>query len=166
MYLPGQNGGEATYSLLFGEISPSGKLAETWPYNYSDVPFGDDFGKTQNEIYKESVFVGYRYYTTVGKKTRYPFGYGLSYTSFAYENMTVEETESEFHISCDVTNTGERDGAEVVQLYVSLPESKIFRPAKELKGFSKIYLKAGETGRSKIVLHKDELKYWNTCEKR
>ena len=68
MYLPGQNGGEATYSLLFGEISPSGKLAETWPYNYSDVPFGDDFGKTQNEIYKESVFVGYRYYTTVGKK--------------------------------------------------------------------------------------------------
>ena len=166
MYLPGQNGGEATYSLLFGEISPSGKLAETWPYNYSDVPFGDDFGKTQNEIYKESVFVGYRYYTTVGKKTRYPFGYGLSYTSFAYENMTVEETESEFHISCDVSNTGERDGAEVVQLYVSLPESNIFRPAKELKGFSKIYLKAGETGRSKIVLHKDELKYWNTCEKR
>ena len=166
MYLPGQNGGEATYSLLFGEISPSGKLAQTWPCEYADVPFCDAFGKTKNEVYKESVFVGYRYYTTAGKKVRYPFGYGLSYISFAYENMTVEENEAEFRIGCDITNIGNCDGAEVVQLYASKDESCVFRPIRELKGFSKVYLKAGECKHVQITVNKEDLRYWNTKEDR
>ncbi len=166
MVLPGQNGGEATFSLLFGESSPCGRLAETWPLEYADVPFGDTFGKSQNEVYKESIFIGYRYYTTAGKKVRYPFGYGLSYTSFAYENMTVEENEAEFRIGCDITNIGNCDGAEVVQLYASKDESCVFRPVRELKGFSKVYLKSGECRRIEITVDKDSLRYWNTKEDR
>ena len=138
MYLPGQNGGEATCSLLFGDANPSGRLAETWPLTYDDVPFAASFGKTQNEVYKESVFVGYRYYTTSGVGVRYPFGYGLSYTSFAYANMSVQQTDSEYIVACDVTNTGKYDGAEVVQLYVGAPAERIFRPIRELKGFKKV----------------------------
>ena len=166
MYLPGQNGGEATYALLFGKACPSGKLAETWPMEYADVPFGDAFGKTQNEIYKESVFVGYRYYLTADKKVRYPFGYGLSYTSFDYQNMTITETEDGFKVSCDVSNVGNCDGAEVVQLYVSAPAKDIFRPVRELKGFYKVSLEAGKTKRVEIAVTKDDLRYWNTIEDR
>ena len=162
MYLPGQNGGEATYSLLFGEASPSGRLAETWPLEYADVPFGGSFGKTRNEVYKESIFVGYRYYTTANKRVRYPFGYGLSYTSFTYENMSVQATEDGYLVSCDVTNTGAYDGTEVVQLYVGMTESALYRPLRELKGFTKIYLKAGETGRAEISVTRDSLCVWET----
>ena len=166
MYLPGQNGGEALYSLLFGEISPFGKLAESWPITYADVPFGETFGKTKIEIYKESIFVGYRYYLTANKKVRYPFGYGLSYTTFAYENMAVEEIEGGFTIACDITNTGNCDGAEVVQLYVHAPGLDVFRPTRELKGFHKVYLKAGEKKHVKITLNQDDLCYWNIAENR
>lgn len=164
MYLPGQNGGEAMYALVFGDVCPSGRLAETWPLEYADVPFSDDFGKTQNEIYKESVFVGYRYYLTANKRVRYPFGYGLSYTSFEYGNMETQETQDGFKISCEVTNTGKYDGAEVVQFYVGAPAADVFRPIRELKGFSKIYLAAGEKGRVEIFVPKSELRYWNTAE--
>ncbi len=166
MYLPGQNGGEATCSLLFGESTPSGKLAETWPCEYADVPFGDAFGKTQNEVYKESVFVGYRYYTTAGKEVRYPFGYGLSYTTFAYENMAVEESEDAFLVSCDIINAGKYSGAEIVQLYVGAPAVHVFQPVRELRGFSKVYLEAGESKRAQIVIKKDDLRYWSISENR
>ena len=166
MYLPGQNGGEATYSLLFGEASPSGKLAETWPMAYADVPFGDSFGKTGNEVYKESIFVGYRYYLTANKSVRYPLGYGLSYTSFTYENMSVQATEDGYLVSCDVTNTGAYDGTEVVQLYVGMTESALYRPLRELKGFTKLYLKAGETGRAEISVTRESLGIWDTEQAR
>ena len=166
MYLPGQNGGNATYDLLFGEVSPSGKLAETWVKEYADIPFGDTFGKTQNEVYKESIFVGYRYYLSAGKAVRYPFGYGLSYTSFAYENMTIAEKDGGYQIACDITNTGNFDGAEVVQLYVGTPAVEVFRPIRELKGFAKVYLKAGETKHVEIAVDKCDLQYWNITENR
>ena len=166
MYLPGQNGGEATYSLLFGEISPSGKLAQTWPCEYADVTFGDAFGKTKNEVYKESVFVGYRYYTTAGKKVRYPFGYGLSYTSFRYENMSVQETENGYLVSCDVTNMGAYDGAEVVQLYVKAPETAVFKPAKELLAFRKVYLAPQETKTVTLTFPLEDLRIWHAAEHR
>ena len=203
MYLPGQNGGEAMASLVFGDKTPSGKLAETWPLHYDDVPFGKDFGKSVNEIYKESIFVGYRYYLTAERRVRYPFGYGLSYTSFAYRCMEVQEKGSEFEVSCTVSNTGKYDGAEVVQLYVSAPQcngvlrsdgtlqsgvaqsgaaesrgtrsgvaessvaqSVVFKPLRELKGFSKVYLKVGESKLVKITVKKDDLRYWNVKENR
>lgn len=166
MYLPGQNGGEAMASLVFGDKTPCGKLAETWALSYDDVPFGKDFGKTVNEIYKESIFVGYRYYLTSDKKVRYPFGYGLSYTTFEYWDMKVEETDSEYKISCEVVNNGKYDGAEIVQLYVKAPQNGIYKPLKELKGFTKAYLKAGESKKVAITVKKDDLRYWNVKENR
>lgn len=94
MYLPGQNGGLATRELLYGKANPSGRLAETWVKQYEDVPFGETFGKTDTEVYKESIYVGYRYYETVGKEVRYPFGYGLSYTTFAYNELEAYAEEN------------------------------------------------------------------------
>lgn len=165
MYLPGQNGGTATAGLLFGDKTPCGKLAETWVKKYTDVPYGEQLGKSQNEIYYESVFVGYRYYAAHDEAVRFPFGYGLSYTSFSYADMNITETEDGYLVSCEIANTGERDGAEIVQLYVQAPEG-VFKPVRELRGFSKVYLKAGEKKRVEIFIPQDELRYWNIKENR
>lgn len=166
MFLPGQNGGTAAARLLYGEANPAGRLAESWPERYGDVPFGDMFGKTQREEYREGIYAGYRYYLTAGKRVRYPFGYGLSYTSFTWDNMALERTEDGFTAACDVTNTGEHPGAEVVQLYVKAPESYVFKPEKELRGFQKVYLRSGERKRITIPVSRDELRYYNAKEGR
>ena len=161
MYLPGQSGGRACANLLFGKANPAGRLAETWPMKYEDVPFGETFGKSENEVYKESVFVGYRFYTTAKKQVRYPFGYGLSYTSFSWSDMQMSEEGDRFTVSCRVRNTGMRNGAEVVQLYVSAPESKIYKPLRELRAFQKVRLAAGEEKEVKLTVNKDELRYFD-----
>ncbi len=166
MYLPGQRGGEATRKLLFGEKNPCGKLAETWAKYYSDVPYGKEFSKTQIEIYKESVFVGYRYYQKAKKTVAFPFGFGLSYTTFDYTNMSVEESDGKIVVSATVTNTGNRFGGEIVQLYVKAPNTDVFKPEKELRGFTKVYLAAGESKTIKITVNKSELAYYNAKEKR
>lgn len=165
MYLPGQNGGTATADLLFGDKCPSGRLAETWVKEYKDVPFSNKFSKTANEIYKESILVGYRYYLTAEKEVRYPFGYGLSYTAFEYSDIKLEEDGDKISVSCQIKNTGNYDGAEVVQLYVKAPRGGVFKPEKELRGFNKIYLKSGESRRVEIVISRDDLRYWNVKEK-
>lgn len=161
MYLPGQSGGRACANLLFGKANPAGRLAETWSIKYEDVPFGKTFGKSENEVYKESVFVGYRYYTTAKKQVRYPFGFGLSYTSFAWSDMQMTEEGEQFTFSCRVKNTGTRDGAEVVQLYVSAPGSKVYKPLRELRAFQKMRLAAGEEKEVKLTVNKDELRYFD-----
>ncbi|PWM51884.1 MAG: glycosyl hydrolase [Bacillota bacterium] len=161
MYLPGQSGGRACANLLFGKANPAGRLAETWPLRYEDVPFGETFGKSENEVYQESIFVGYRYYTTAQKRVRYPFGFGLSYTSFAWSGMQMSEEGEKFMISCRVKNTGTRDGAEVVQLYVKAPESKVYKPLRELKAFQKVRLAAGEEREVRLFVNKDELRYYD-----
>ena len=166
MYLPGQNGGEAAAQLLFGEKTPCGKLAETWPEKYDSVPFANAFGKTVNEIYKESVFVGYRYFLTSNVKVKYPFGYGLSYTSFDYRDMLVSAGEDEVEVSFEIVNTGNFYGAEIVQLYVKSPSGGVFRPVKELKGFTKVYLEAGKSKRVSVSVKKEQLGYWNVSESR
>ncbi len=166
MFLPGQNGGSACANLLFGDSSPSGKLAETWVEKYSDVPFGNEFGKSINEIYKESIYVGYRYHLTAGKKVRYPFGYGLSYTEFAYKNMTVKDNGDKITVAAEIKNIGEYDGAEIVQLYVKAPKSDIFKPEKELRGFAKVYLAKGESKAVEITFEKSELAYFDIKENR
>lgn len=127
------------------------------------MPFGNNFSKTVNEIYKESVFVGYRYYLTANKAVQYPFGYGLSYTTFDYWDMQTVETDEEFRVSCEIVNKGKYDGAEIVQLYVKAPQG-VFKPVKELKGFAKVYLKAGESKKIEIVVKKNDLRYWNVKE--
>lgn len=166
MFLPGQNGGEATYELLYGIKNPSGRLAETWPLTYQDVPFANEYAKTAQDVYKESIYVGYRYYMSANKEVRFPFGYGLSYTTFEYNNLKVEQKENEIVVKVDVTNTGKVEGAEVVEVYISAPKSNLHKPIREMKGFSKAYLKVNETKTVTIVLNKEELKYWDIDENR
>ncbi len=166
MFLPGQNGGTACANLLFGDKTPSGKLSETWVEAYSDVPFGDEVGKGVNEVYKESIYVGYRYYQTAEKKGRYPFGYGLSYTKFLYKNMIVKDNGDKVTVTAEIENIGEYNGAEIVQLYVKAPKTDIFKPEKELRGFAKVYLAKGESKAVEIAFKKSELAYFDIKENR
>ena len=141
MGLPGQAGGEAIADLLYGRISPSGKLAESWPFTYEDVPSSEVYGKTTDALYQEGVYVGYRYYDKSGTAVRWPFGYGLSYTSFAYSDLTTDGDT----VSVAVKNTGAFAGAEVVQLYMHAPQDGLHRPLRELKGFQKVFLQPDES---------------------
>lgn len=156
MYLSGQAGGLAAAELLMGIVNPSGKLAESYPLSYADVPsagFYEDGGKQAQ--YREGLYVGYRYYDKAQKEVLFPFGHGLSYTTFAYSDLTiipVNLTSSyELDICFSITNTGDVDGAEIVQVYVGAIGSSIYRPEKELKEFTKVWLKPGETQR--VSLH-------------
>lgn len=165
MYLPGEVGGEATYSLLFGKKNPSGKLAETWVKSYKEVPYGNVFSKKADEVYKESIFVGYRYYLNHPEKILFPFGFGLSYSSFEYDDLAIKDEKDAIRVSVNVKNTGSLYGAEIVQIYVKAP-NKVFRAPKELKGFAKVYLKPNEKKKVEIQIHKDDLRYWNISKKR
>ncbi|MBR1628966.1 MAG: glycoside hydrolase family 3 C-terminal domain-containing protein [Lachnospiraceae bacterium] len=157
-YLTGQAGAGAQIDLLLGRANPSGKLAETYPQAYEDTPaFAYYPAKERNSDYREGLFVGYRYYDTSGTKVRYPFGFGLSYTSFAYSDLSVDKDGATFTI----TNTGERDGAEIAQMYIALPDPSVFRPKKELKGFAKVFLKAGESKKITIPFDEYSFRYWN-----
>ena len=140
MGLPGQAGGEAIAGLLYGRANPSGKLAESWPVRYEDCISAPYYGKTKDALYLEGIYVGYRYYDKAGKAVRWPFGYGLSYTSFCYSDLRVEGRT----VSVTVANTGDMAGAEVVQLYVRPPRNGVHRPVRELKGFQKVFLQPGE----------------------
>ncbi len=164
LLLPGEGGAEGAYNLLFGKVTPSGKLAETWVKDYSDVPFGDEFTKSINEVYKESIFVGYRYYMAKQDSIRYPFGYGLSYTTFEYSSLETEEKEDEILLSFDLKNTGNYDGKEIVQVYVS-HDSSLLHPIKELKGFKKVYLEKGQTEHVVISIKKEDLKVYDLNKK-
>ncbi len=157
-YLGGQAGAGAMLEVLTGWQNPCGKLAETIPLRYEDTPAARYFpGRKQNAEYREGLYVGYRYYETVNKAVRYPFGYGLSYTIFAYSDLKVNAE----NVTFTLTNTGSRAGAEIAQLYVAKPDARVFRPAKELKGFAKVFLKAGESKTVTIPLDDKAFRYWN-----
>ena len=164
--LGGEATGSAAADILFGDVNPSGKLAETYPVELSDTPCYNYFpGNTATVEYRESVFVGYRYYDSAEKDVRFPFGYGLSYTTFEYSDIilsaeSIKDTE-EVTVSFKVKNTGNVDGAEVAQIYVKDNESTIFRPKQELKGFKKVFLKAGEEKEVSITLGKRAFAYYN-----
>ena len=161
--LGGQAGAGALVEVLTGAQNPCGKLAETWACSYDDTPAKENFGGDGPTVeYREGLYVGYRYYDTAGVPTAFPFGYGLSYTSFAYSDLKADETG----VTLTVTNTGSCAGAEVVQLYVAKPDAKIFRPAKELKGFAKVFLEAGESKTVTIPLDDKAFRYWNVATHR
>lgn len=143
MGLAGEESGEATAALLFGEENPSGHLAQTWPLSYEDIPNGKEFTSSLAEYYKEDIYVGYRYSSTFSKKVRYPFGYGLSYTGFTLSDFRAEKTDSGVTFHASVTDTGTRSGKEVLQVYVRKPRKG--GPAKELVAFTKVELLPGET---------------------
>ena len=157
-YLYGQAGAGAMLDIITGKVNPSGRLNETYPVRYEDTPAFKYFPSEQrNSEYREALYVGYRYYDTAKVKALYPFGFGLSYTKFEYSGLKVGKDGAEFTL----TNTGGQDGAEVAQVYVSDCESTIFRPAKELRGFKKVFLKAGESKRVEIELGKRAFAYYN-----
>lgn len=162
-YLYGQAGAGAMLDILTGKINPSGRLAETYPVRYEDTPAFRYFPAAErNSEYRESLFVGYRYYDTAKVRVQYPFGFGLSYTTFEYRNLKLDEMGVEFTL----TNTGDRDGSEVVQLYVGMKDAKVFRPEKELKGFQKVFLKAGESKNVRINFDDKTFRYWNVHTQR
>lgn len=163
MALPGQAGGEAIVNLLYGKAVPSGKLAETWPMVYEDCVSSSYYGK-KDAHYREGIYVGYRYYDKAERHVRFPFGYGLSYTSFQYSNLKVEVVSAEhyrYKITLDVTNIGAYEGAEIVQLYVASPGDATYRPVRELKGFAKLLLKPGETKKAAFHLDQRSFAIWH-----
>jgi len=172
MWYPGQAGGTALAEILFGAVNPSGRLPATFEQRWQDNPTYASYypeGDTKQVVYKEGVFVGYRGYEHNGVKPRYPFGYGLSYTTFKYANLAIKpQTGSEalFTVSFEITNTGDRQGADVAQVYVSDGHSKIERPAKELKGFAKVSLKPGETQHVSVTLDARAFAYYDPTTKR
>ena len=157
--LGGQAGAGAMVDVLTGKVNPGGKLAETWANAYEETPARDNFaGAGRTVQYREGMYVGYRYYQTAGVPVAFPFGYGLSYTSFAYSDLKVTADS----VSLTVTNTGARDGAEIVQVYIAKPGAEIFRPAQELKAFVRVPLAAGESRTVTLPLDDKAFRYWNT----
>ena len=157
--LGGQAGAGAMADVLTGKINPSGKLAETWANAHADTPAKDNFaGAGRTVQYREGLYVGYRYYQTAGVPVAFPFGYGLSYTSFAYSELKADARS----VTLTVTNTGSRAGAEIVQVYAAKPDAQIFRPAQELKAFTKVWLEAGESKTVTLPLDDKAFRYWNT----
>ena len=157
--LGGQAGAGAMVDVLTGKVNPGGKLAETWANAYAETPARDNFaGAGRTVQYREGLYVGYRYYQTAGVPVAFPFGYGLSYTSFAYSDLKVTADS----VTLTVTNTGARDGAEIVQVYIAKPGAEIFRPAQELKAFARVPLAAGESRTVTLPLDDKAFRYWNT----
>ena len=162
-YLSGQAGAQAMLKVLNGTVCPSGRLNETYPMRYEDTPAYHYYpGMERSCEYREGLYVGYRYYDSADIPVKYPFGFGLSYTTFSYSNL-----EADSHgVSLDVTNTGSRDGAEVVQIYIWKEQRGsaygcVYRPKKELKGFRKVFIRAGETMRVEIPLDDKAFRYFN-----
>ncbi len=155
MGLPGQAGGEAIANLLCGKVSPSGCLTESWPDTYADCPTSGCFG-TKDAQYREGIYVGYRYYDKAGVPVRWPFGYGLSYTTFDYSALRVDGDT----LTVTVTNTGAVPGAEVVQLYIAPHTEGLHRPVKELKGFQKVFLQPGESVAVEFALDERSFAVW------
>ena len=157
-YLGGQAGAGAMADALLGKVNPSGKLNETWPLQMEDTPACAYFpSKERTAEYREGLYIGYRYYDTANIPVRYPFGHGLSYTTFLYSDIHAEKDRVTFTIA----NAGAWDGAEVAQVYVSCRDGNVFRPQKELKGFAKVFLKAGESRTVSVSLDDKAFRYFN-----
>jgi len=167
MVLPGQAGGLAVVDLLNGAVNPSGKLAESYPNCYADVPSAGFFEEGERQAqYREGIYVGYRYYDKTNCEVCFPFGHGLSYTTFEYSDLKISQNEIKsgegLIVTVIVKNIGKLDGAEIVQLYVGELEPKVFRPEKELKGFSKIFLHAGQEGQVEFQLDSRSFAFYGT----
>ncbi|WP_295747582.1 glycoside hydrolase family 3 C-terminal domain-containing protein [uncultured Limosilactobacillus sp.] len=159
-YLGGEAGASAMLNVLTGKVNPAGKLAETYPLSYADVPFGSDYPAVErHSYYKEGPFVGYRYYETAQVPVQFPFGFGLSYTTFSYDHLTIKDDRVEF----DLTNTGNVAGDEIAQLYVGKAESNLIRPTRELKGFTRVRLAAGETKHVTIAFDDKTFRYYDVA---
>ncbi|MBQ6090084.1 MAG: glycoside hydrolase family 3 C-terminal domain-containing protein [Lachnospiraceae bacterium] len=164
-YLAGEAGGEACAKILFGKVNPSGKLAETFPLRLSDTPCRENFpGRAKTVEYREAIFVGYRYYDKVSMNVLFPFGHGLSYTTFSYSDLRINHKVDEVEVNFKIKNSGSCSGAEVAQVYVGKPVGQVHRAVRELKGFEKIYLEPGEEREITITLDKRAFSYYSAGE--
>jgi len=166
-WYPGQEGGAVLAEILFGDVDPSGRLPASFERRWEDNPVHDSYYPrvgTNRIVYKEGIFVGYRGYEHNGTKSLFPFGYGLSYTIFKYSNLEIKPSapSGSYQVLLDVTNTGQREGAEVVQVYLGDSHAKVPRPAKELKGFARVNLHPGETRRVTVSLDSRAFAYYDT----
>jgi len=162
-WLLGQAGGSATADVLYGAVNPSGRLAETIPARIEDTPAFLDFpGEHGHVRYAEGLFVGYRWYDARRIEVTYPFGHGLSYATFAYSDVTLDTETDGLTVRLTVTNTGDRDGADVVQVYTSVPGSAVVRAPRELRGFSKVHVPAGESRPVTVQVRREDLAHWDT----
>ena len=176
-WYPGQEGGTALAEILFGDRNPSGRLPVTFERQWEDNPVHDNYYPapgTEQVAYNEGVFVGYRGYEHSGTKPLFPFGYGLSYTTFRYQNLSVRPVASEkendsstkpglaYEVSFDITNTGHREGAEIAEVYVGETRPQVPRPDKELKGFARVQLPPGTTQKVQILLDSRAFSYYDT----
>lgn len=165
LYMPlcGEEMCGAAFDLLFGFANPCGRLTVSSSLNESDLPCSDTFGSSEYvSEYRESIYVGYRYYNKAGIYTAFPFGYGLSYTAFEYSGMKSVKCSEGWQISLKVKNVGKRDGAEIVQFYVEAPKTEKFRPLRELKQFHKVYLAKGEEREISIILPREAFAFYDT----
>jgi beta-glucosidase len=179
-WYPGQEGGRALAETLFGDVNPSGRLPVTFERRWEDNPAHDSYYPapgTKRVVYKEGIFVGYRGYEKNGTKPLFPFGHGLSYTTFKYGNLNIKPVNNRaageatasgprYEVSFDVKNTGDREGADVAQVYVGDTHARVPRPLKELKGFVKVNLRPGETRRVSVMLDERSLSYYDADAKR
>ncbi len=162
-HLGGEACGSAAVDVLYGDVNPSGKLSETYPLALEDTPAFLNFpGYTKSVEYREGIYVGYRYYDKAEKAVLFPFGHGLSYTTFQYHGLSVSKNKDGVQVSLKVKNAGQRDGAEVVQLYVKNSPSALFKPEKELRAFKKVFLNAGEESVVSFALSAEAFSYYNT----
>ena len=176
-WYPGQQGGTALAEVLFGDVNPSGRLPVTFERRWEDNPVHDSYypeAGTKRVVYKEGVFVGYRGYEHAGTKPLFPFGFGLSYTTFKYSNLSIKPSAGaapnstsgpRYEVSFEIKNTGTREGADVAQVYVGDTADKVPRPAKELKGFVKVSLRPGETKKVSVMLDSRALSYYDVNAK-
>ena len=171
LYLAGEAAISAAFNIIFGKVNPSGKLAETFPLKLEDNPSYKYFpGGNKAVEYRESIFVGYRYYDKAEKEVLFPFGYGLSYTTFQFSNLIISDANTiagldNIHVVFDIKNTGDMFGCEVAQLYISAPENNIFKAKKELKGFIKVFLEPNETKTVILKLNKRSFSFYNSQTK-
>ncbi|MDL4839817.1 beta-glucosidase family protein [Aquibacillus rhizosphaerae] len=158
-YLGGQGGGSALCDILLGKYNPSGKLAETYPLKYEDVSSAPYYpGKEATSEHRESIYIGYRYFDTAKVPVLFPFGHGLSYTQFAYSNLNINDK----HLTFTIKNVGEVAGEEIAQIYIRALTSTVFRPKKELKGFTKVFLEPHQSKQIRIDLEEHDFAYYNT----
>jgi beta-glucosidase len=165
-WYPGQEGGFAVADILLGKVNPSGKLVTTFMRKWEDCPAYGNYPGANDEVhYAEGIFVGYRHFDSKNLDVHFPFGHGLSYTTFSYSDLAVSPQKAKpgesVRVSLTVKNTGLRDGAEVVQLYLGDEKSSVPRPVKELKGFEKIFLKAGESKTVVLTIKPEDMKFWD-----
>jgi beta-glucosidase len=164
-FYPGMEGGTAIAEALFGDVNPSGKLSFTWPQHMEDSPSHAVGTEDRDNVnYNEGIFVGYRYYDEHKIQPAFPFGFGLSYSTFRYSNLNVKTPDNstgDVDVTVDITNTSARSGVEIAQMYIAPPKTSVPRPVRELKGFARIGLAAHETKKINMILHRRDFAYWD-----